>query len=326
MFGSGNYGILGIGNEKPVSYENPVEVTYFTENNIHIKDVALGEQHSVFLSDKGKVYTCGFGGNTGILSFLQFGKAGALGHGNKTHLGLPKKVAYFEKHNIEIKQISAGRYHTVALSTKGQVFTWGRGSYGVLGNGSSSSMMSPVLLDSFGDSQEKGTNGEIVKIDSANNFTGVLTKAGDILTWGENEYGQMGTGSNIVLSMVESEDLPTKISFGESKEEIKIKDFACGNRTMILLDKDENVYKTGMRFDYSPKKIEVPKDFKVGKVKRVFCGDDHHTILYGTVRRECRQQCAGGLWNADQNGGEKHAGKAVPRQRIVPWQNTRHQR
>lgn len=291
MFGSGNYGKLGIGNENSASYENPAEVTYFTKNNIHIKDVALGEQHSVFLSDKGEVYTCGYGGEGKTLfSFFQSKKSGALGHGNSTHLGLPKKVAYFEKNGIEIKQVSAGHYHTVALSTTGQVFTWGRDSYGVLGDRKASAKGIPGILTSFESLRAADADNEVVKIDSASSFTGALTKAGSILTWGENTYGQMGVGSSVAIALVEFEDFPTPIEF---KEKVEIKDFACGKRTMILLDNNGDVYKTGMRFDYVPKKIEIPKDFEVGKAKQVFCGDNHYTILYGTVRRESRQQRTG---------------------------------
>jgi alpha-tubulin suppressor-like RCC1 family protein len=49
---------------------------------------------------------------------------------------MPKKVDYFEKNNIKIKWISAGLYHTCALSEDGKLYVWGRGLYGVLGNGS----------------------------------------------------------------------------------------------------------------------------------------------------------------------------------------------
>lgn len=44
-------------------------------------------------------------------------EVGALGHGDKKHTFVPKKVEFFEKNNIKIKKISAGMYHTVAIST-----------------------------------------------------------------------------------------------------------------------------------------------------------------------------------------------------------------
>jgi len=279
MFGSGEFGLLGIGNEKPISYKNPAEITYFTKNNIRIKDVALGEQHSVFLSDEGKVYTCGYGGNKGLYGLFQT-KAGALGHGNNMHLGLPKQVAFFDQKNIKVKQVSAGRHHTAVLTEGGQVYTWGRGSYGTLGVGGTSKKLSPVLVTALEDMYKDAPENEIVKIDSADHFTAVLTKSGFILAWGENNYGQLGTGQNIGIDLIESENLPALVEY---EGEVKVTDFACGYRTMITMDTTGKVYKTGMKFDYVPKVIEAPKDFEVGKPKKIFCGEHHYTILYGIV-------------------------------------------
>ena len=35
--------------------------------------------------------------------------------------------------NIRVADIAAGGWHSLALSTAGEVFTWGRGEYGRLG-------------------------------------------------------------------------------------------------------------------------------------------------------------------------------------------------
>ncbi len=45
-------------------------------------------------------------------------------------------VEFFERNNIKVAKIAAGVYHTVALTAEGDVYSWGRGLYGVLGNGS----------------------------------------------------------------------------------------------------------------------------------------------------------------------------------------------
>ena len=55
---------------------------------------------------------------------------------DKKHEFFPKKVEYFAKKNLQIKKIVAGMYHTCALTTDDDLYTWGRGLYGVLGNGS----------------------------------------------------------------------------------------------------------------------------------------------------------------------------------------------
>jgi hypothetical protein len=48
--------------------------------------------------------------------YFNFLESGALGHGDKTDVFIPKKVKFFETHNIKIKDIGCGIRHSVALS------------------------------------------------------------------------------------------------------------------------------------------------------------------------------------------------------------------
>ena len=109
---------------------------YFANKKKRVKDVALGEYHTVVLTEDGEVYTWGYAGKTGFFNWMYTQEIGALGHGDKQHKFLPKKVEFFEKNNINVKSIYAGLYHTIALTEDDKVYTWGRGLYGVLGNGS----------------------------------------------------------------------------------------------------------------------------------------------------------------------------------------------
>lgn len=60
---------------------------------------------------------------------------------------MPKRVAFFDehKHEISVKSISAGLYHCNVLTNDGDLYSWGRGLYGVLGNGSNQLAMEPYL-------------------------------------------------------------------------------------------------------------------------------------------------------------------------------------
>ena len=95
------------------------------------------------MTEDGDVYTWGYGGKIGFFNWMYTQEVGALGHGTKAKYFEPKKVEYFEKNNIKIKKITAGLYHTVALSTEGKLYTWGRGLYGVLGNASNQYSLEP---------------------------------------------------------------------------------------------------------------------------------------------------------------------------------------
>ncbi len=70
LFGSGNWGVLGQGNEKDARFDHPQLVDYFTKRQIKVVDVALGEYHSVALAEDGSVYTWGYGGKTGMFNWM----------------------------------------------------------------------------------------------------------------------------------------------------------------------------------------------------------------------------------------------------------------
>jgi alpha-tubulin suppressor-like RCC1 family protein len=69
-FGTGNWGVLGHGNEEAVSHTEPKRVEYFHKNNIKIKKVSMGDFHTMALADDGSVYTWGFGGKKGYFNLF----------------------------------------------------------------------------------------------------------------------------------------------------------------------------------------------------------------------------------------------------------------
>ena len=109
----------------------------------------MGEYHSIALTADGGVYTWGYAGKTGFFNWMYTQEVGALGHGDKKHSFIPKKVEFFEKNKIKVVKVEAGMYHCCALTDTGDLYTWGRGLYGVLGNGSNRYDLSPEILDEF---------------------------------------------------------------------------------------------------------------------------------------------------------------------------------
>ena len=73
-FGTGNWGVLGHGNEENVNFNQPKLVEYFSKNNIKIKKVCMGDFHTMALSEDGYVYTWGYGGKKGFMNLLFTGK------------------------------------------------------------------------------------------------------------------------------------------------------------------------------------------------------------------------------------------------------------
>jgi alpha-tubulin suppressor-like RCC1 family protein len=69
-FGNGNWGILGHGNEKNVSFKTPKLVEKFVNRNIKVTDCAFGRYHAAAISDDGSLYTWGYGGKAGYFNYF----------------------------------------------------------------------------------------------------------------------------------------------------------------------------------------------------------------------------------------------------------------
>jgi len=116
---------------------------------------------------------------------------------------------------------------------------------------------------------------EIIKIDCADEFSGVLTKRGDLYVWGKNDKGQLGVGAGVGVEMIESEKLPIQVQIPGRK---KIVDFCCGENTMLIKNIDGELYRTGLKIDYKPNLIEATKEIKP---KIFFCGNSYYCMVGG---------------------------------------------
>lgn len=83
--------------------------------------------------------------------------------------------------------VSAGGWHTCAVTTAGALKCWGADNYNQLGNGASQAD-SPVPVDVV------GMGSGVAKISAAFVHTCAVTTAGAVKCWGEDYYGQLGDG------------------------------------------------------------------------------------------------------------------------------------
>ncbi|KAM6968095.1 inhibitor of Bruton tyrosine kinase [Aplochiton taeniatus] len=108
---------LGHGNQE--SRQHPELVDVFARTGVYIKQVVLCKFHSVFLSQKGQVFTCGHG------------QGGRLGHGDEQTYLVPRVVEGLLSHHCS--QVAAAKDHTVALTEEGYVYTFGLNTFHQLG-------------------------------------------------------------------------------------------------------------------------------------------------------------------------------------------------
>lgn len=166
-----------------------------------------------------------------MFNWMYSQEVGALGHGDLEPHFVPKKVSFFEENGLKIKSISCGLYSCNALDTENRLYNWGRGLYGVLGNGSNSHSLLPKLNESVeGIRTEIDDFDNIIEqMDSVAEYTVVRMTDGSLNAWGKNDRGQMGTTPGIGIDMIESESVPTMIDLkAEDGTPKAAKNFAVG--------------------------------------------------------------------------------------------------
>ena len=94
----------------------------------------------------------------------------------------------------DIAMVSAGDDHVCALTNSGNVKCWGRGEYGILGNGKTS--RSSVPVDVHTSSTDSSPLSDIASIVSGNVHTCALTTDGEVKCWGNGINRQLGNGEN----------------------------------------------------------------------------------------------------------------------------------
>lgn len=89
----------------------------------------------------------------------------------------------------DVIQVDAGDNHTCALTRSGGVKCWGSNSKGELGDGSYTNRSTAVDVVGLGSG--------VVAVTAGRQHSCALTSAGGVKCWGDNFYGQLGTGNKI---------------------------------------------------------------------------------------------------------------------------------
>jgi alpha-tubulin suppressor-like RCC1 family protein len=169
-WGFNNYGQIGDGTTTNIS--TPTLIDSFGGEKIVA--VSLGYYHSSAITETGKLYTWGYN------------YYGQLGDGTTTQRNTPTLIDAFG--GEKIVAVSLGQHHSSAITETGKLYTWGFNNYGQIGDGTTTNISTPTLIDSFGGEK-------IVSVSLGTYHTSAITETGKLYTWGYNYYGQLGDGT-----------------------------------------------------------------------------------------------------------------------------------
>ena len=165
-------------------YVLPLEVR--PKGAVAVPQVALGG-HCIALKSDGSVWAWG-------LNIY-----GQLGDGTNTNKTTPVRVTGPAGYGnlMGVVAVSVGAWYSMALSTDGKVWTWGRNNYGQLADGTTEDRNTPAWA--------RGENGSghltgVVAISAGHSHSMALKADGTVWTWGRNDYGQIGDGTSAAIS------------------------------------------------------------------------------------------------------------------------------
>lgn len=242
--GEGTNGRLGLGHNNNVPVPRPIP---FLSQYV-IKKVAVhsGGKHAMALTLDGKVFSWGEG------------EDGKLGHGNRLNLDKPKLIEVLR--SKKIRDIACGSSHSAAITSSGELYTWGLGEYGRLGHGDNVTQLKPKQVKAL-------VGHRIVQVacGSRDAQTLALSDEGLVFSWGDGDFGKLGRGGS------EGCTVPHNIERLNSLGVIQIE---CGAQFSLALTKAGEVWTWG-KGDYfrlghgsdqhvrKPTMIESLKDKKV---------------------------------------------------------------
>ncbi|XP_043461516.1 RCC1 and BTB domain-containing protein 1-like isoform X1 [Leptopilina heterotoma] len=220
---------------------------------------SLGNE-ALIVTKEGSVY--GLGTNV----------SGCLGTGDVHNTLFPKKIDALCDKGIKYFTYGSGP-HVLALSNKGEVYSWGHNGYSELGNGSSNQGLTPTIISTI--LSEK----LIVSIACGSHHSLALTNEGEVFAWGQNNCGQVGSGMN------SNQGAPRKVNSILSEK--KVISITCGQTSSIALTDVGEVYGWGYNGvgqlgigNYINQSCPCRVSHLVGVViEKVVCGYSHTLAL-----------------------------------------------
>lgn len=243
-----------------------------------VVSAACGGGHSAVVLESGELL---------VFGYSQYGQLG-LGDRSDTHRptqvilppsslseGREDAVLTTEATGLttaRVEEVCCGRYHTIARSLDGTVYTWGGGKNGRLGHGDEKIRLHPGCIEQL-------LSQKAVAVTAGYHNNLVLTEKGDVWSWGWGAHGQLGLGDT------RDREIPTII---DALSGLGVVSLSCGDRHSFAVTTEGAVYGwgsnefgqlgTGERGDtlLSPTRIPALAGLVVVSMS---CGDRHSAAV-----------------------------------------------
>ncbi|KAL8171933.1 hypothetical protein V2J09_023737 [Rumex salicifolius] len=224
-WGEESGGRLGHGVGKDVL--EPALVEQLAAYNVDF--VACGEFHSCAVTMSGEIYTWGDGTHN----------AGLLGHGTDVSHWIPKRITS-PLEGLQVASVTCGPWHTALITSAGQLFTFGDGTFGVLGHGDRESVPFPREVESLSGLRtvavacgvwHTAAVVEVIVTQSSSTMS-----SGKLFTWGDGDKNRLGQGDK--EPRLKPTCVPGLIDYNFQK-------VACGHSLTVGLTTSGNVFTMG---------------------------------------------------------------------------------
>ncbi|XP_009775743.1 PH, RCC1 and FYVE domains-containing protein 1 [Nicotiana sylvestris] len=224
-WGEESGGRLGHGVGKDVTQPRFVESLSFCS----IDFVACGEFHTCAVTMAGELYTWGDGTHN----------AGLLGNGTDVSHWIPKRISG-PLEGLQVAAVTCGPWHTALITSTGQLFTFGDGTFGVLGHGDRENVLFPREVKSLSGLRTIAVacgvwhTAAVVEVIVTQSSASV--SSGKLFTWGDGDKSRLGHGDK--EPRLEPTCVPALIDYNFHK-------IACGHSLTICLTTSGHVFTMG---------------------------------------------------------------------------------
>lgn len=234
-----------------ISVNIPIAVVAL--NNLTISDISGDTRggENVVISGKGAYFANKkiiqvSAGNVSSFAIDSEGQVYSWGNNNWSQLGVGEDTgSYYDSplavdtsgvlKDKKIVKMSSGDYHSLAIDKEGQIYSWGNNSFGQLGNNLTKKSGSPVKVDTSGVLKDK----KIVEVSAKSSYSLALDSEGQVYSWGDNGYGQLGNNSNV------NSRVPVKVDNSGGLKDKKIVQLSAGYNHSLVVDTEGQVYGWG---------------------------------------------------------------------------------